>query len=308
MLAKVLKSRTEKSIDVSVYRFLPSFNCDLLCKFHEAKFSANLQPCVFLSSFDSFRKNSPTTTNMLDTEEGSFDPRSVSPFLEHHGSFYYNYIPPREVRKRIKFDRSVNHVLYSNPRWIWCLNIPPTSPQSRVWKSTRDEFLKERRGRFLFFPVHTFDKLCMEVGKQVGLRSVKRTDWKSFYDKIPLIWCTRKILVIHGPVLYRNNRNSFINMFRSWSTRTLISCSVKDIRFSSRREYRILVCGFSSPSQRRENIVVDYASNCDIQRLIGFTFDNSRIGKLEGGVVYEGHEETLLKQLGYSLNKNVEQP
>ena len=307
MLSKVLESRIERSIDISVYKFLPNFECDLLCKFHEAKFSMNLNPCICLSSLDSLRKPSPTHTLMFDKDEGTFDPSRISCSSEAPDSFYYDYVPPREIRKRVEFDRGLDHILYSNPGWTWCLNIPPKSPSSSAWKGTKMKFLDEKRGRYAFFPYRTFDELCMEIGKQVGLKSVKREDWKSHYDRVPLIWCTRKILVIHGPILYKKNKHSFINMFGSSSTRALVSCFVKGIDFSPQREYRVLVCGFSSPSKDRDNVLIDYSSNTGISKFAGFTFDNSRYGKLEGGIVYEGYDETLSQQLGFCLEKDVEE-
>lgn len=306
MLTKVLESRIEKSIGVSVYRFLPDFECDLLCKFHDAKFSMNLDPCVFLSSFDYFRKYSLNKTNMLDVEEGSFDPQSSSFHSGDSGSFDYDYSPPREIRRKVKFDKNIEHILYSNPGWIWCLNIPPKNPSSAAWKSIKEEFLDEGKGRYIFFPFRTFDELCMEIGKQVGLKSVGWRDWKSYYGRVPLIWHSRKILVIHGPMLYRKNKHSFISMFDSPPTRALVSCFVKDIRFSLQREYRVLVCGFSSPSRDKENVIVDYVGNRDIEKFVGVVFDNARNGKLEGGVVYEGYDETLLKQLAFCLAEDVE--
>ena len=235
--------------DVIVYRFGQPILSRNLAKFSELQYSLNVCPTTSLTTLNYCRRLEGSGKSMVDNNEGVLSPPSNKRTLRE--SIRYHWLGrqiPLEFRRKIKPLQRGGKV-YANPGWIWCLCRVPNRPSSTEWKVIRDYFCKNRKYRMTLLRTSDINDVCFEIGKAIGECSVRMKNWSEWYGKRPLIGLDRKIIVIHGPIIYTDHRDEFVGKYAGSPVRAILSCFTKETKFSFEQEYRVLVLGFAPPKK-----------------------------------------------------------
>lgn len=260
----------DRLFDVIVYRLgnpIPSRN---LAKFTELQHGLNVCPTTSLITLNYCRKLEGSGKSMVDNNEGVLSsPSNNQTLRETIRSYLLGRKIPLELRRKVKLLQEGGR-LTANPGWIWCLCRVPNRPSSTEWKVIRDYFCKNHKYRMTLLRTSDINDVCFEIGKVIGECSVRMKNWSEWYGKLPLIGLNRKIIVIHGPIMYTDHRDEFVGNYAGMAVRAILSCFTKETRFRFEQEYRVLVLGFEPP--KKDQVILRLTPK--MSRILNITGNN----------------------------------
>ena len=256
--------------DVVVYRIGPPVPSRHLAKFTELQFAPNICPTTSLTTLEYCRNQEGSGKGMVDNNEGVLSsPSNKRTLSETIRNYWLGRKIPRELRRKVKLLQR-GEKLCANPGWIWCLCRVPNKPSSTEWRGIRDYFCKNRKYRMTLLRTTDISDVCFEIGKAIGECSVRMKNWSEWYGKLPLLGLDRKIIVIHGPIIYTDYRDEFVGNYAGNPGRAILSCFTKETKFRFEREYRVLVLGFEPP--KKDQVILRLTPK--MSRILNITGNN----------------------------------